>query len=172
MYFYTLSTNMLYLRFIIFLLFFSLFSTNVHSQKIVAFDKRGKVKRVRYYEGQRIKLKLNKGRLVDGPITGIKTKSFLVGAEEIFLDSVSKVFNTQKLSGLKLVGGVFITAGAVYFPLDTFNRLINDDSPVANEKSAMVSGAFLGGGALLLLISNKGYKISSKRPLKIIDLTI
>ena len=163
---------MVYLRLLVFSVFFCYLSTPLFSQKIVAFDKRGKVKRIKYYEHEFIRLKMLNGSRVQGEISTIKDSSFVVGLKEVPLDSVAIVYNTQKLYGLNVVGKVFIIAGIAYFPIDTFNRLINDDDPLVSGKSAAISGAFLGAGLISSLFVNKGYKISEKRPLKIIDLTI
>ncbi|MBL4710615.1 MAG: hypothetical protein JKY48_19485 [Flavobacteriales bacterium] len=127
---------------------------------------------MKYYEGEFIRLKMLNGGLVEGEISIIKDKSFVVGLKEIKLDSVAKVYNTQLYYGFNLLGKVTLIAGIAYFPLDTFNRLINNDDPLVSEASAEISGVFLGVGLLCASIVNKGYRISEKRPLKIIDLTI
>ena len=159
-------------RFLFFSLFLLCLSTNVYSQKILAFDKSGKVKRIKYYEGEFIKLKTVDGFVYEGVITQINDSSFFIDSKSFQLSSVKKVYNTQKLYGFRILGGVFITAGAVYFPLDSFNKLINNDDPLLSTESAAISEAFLGTGFICAAIANRGYKISSKRPLKIIDLTI
>ncbi len=147
-------------------------SFQAQAQKILVLDKRGKVKRLRYYEGEWIKLKLLSGQLLMGKIAQLSDSSFRVSGHLVRLDSVKRVYNTQKLLGLKLTGAILSTAGVIYFPLDSFNRIINDDSPVFNESSAKVSGLLLGAGLICIGISNKSYKISKKRPLKVLDLSI
>lgn len=144
--------------------------SQVQAQKILVFDKRGKVKRVRYYQGELIKFKLLSGELITGEIGLLTDSSFEVNSRIIKLDSVKRVYNTQKLYGFKIVGTILTTAGMVYFPLDSFNRIINNDQPTLNANSALVSGIFLGTGLICIGISNKSYKISEKRPLKVLDL--
>lgn len=142
------------------------------SQKIVAFDKRGKVKRIKYFEGEYIKLKEHNGEKTEGIILLIKDSSFVVEGKQINLDSVKKVYNTQKFLGFKMLYQVSIRAGVIYFPLVTFNRLINQDDPVLSEPAATVSGIFIGTALISKLIYNRGYKISDNRPLKIIDISL
>lgn len=161
-----------YIRLLLSLLFFIYLSTSLFSQKIVAFDKRGKVKRVKYYEHEFIRLKMLNGAKVQGEISAIKENSFIVDLQEVRLDSVAKVYNTQRYYGFSILGRAALVAGAGYFPLDAFNKLINNDDPIVSGQSAGISGVFLGVGFLSMAIVNKGYKISDKRPLKIIDLTI
>lgn len=163
---------MVYKRLLLLLIFSIYLSTSLFSQKILAFDKSGKVKRVKYYEHEFIRLKLLNGAKIQGEISIIKENSFVIDLKEVMLDSVAKVYNTQRYYGLNIVGKVMLIAGVGYFPLDTFNRLINNDDPLVSGNSAEISAMFLGIGLLCESIVNRGYKISEKRPLKIIDLTI
>jgi len=142
------------------------------AQRILAFDKRGKVKRVKYYEGNLIKLKLLSGEILQGDLTQIADSSFKLGIRNVKLDSVKIVYNTQKLLGFKLAGKIFMTAGTAYFAVASFNRTINNDSPVFSESSVKTSGLLLGAGIICKLIAKRPYRISKKRPLKILDLTI
>lgn len=152
----------------IFVLIFS--SSNLLAQKIVAFDKSGKVKRVRYSRGDLIKLNLNSGERVFGTIHQIMDSSFVVEGMTIGLKDVSQVYNTQRLAGFKFFSKLFIYGGLAYFPLVTVNRTINNDDPTFSKQAAIISGSMLATGIIFQLIANKRYKISEKRPLKIIDL--
>lgn len=149
-----------------------LFSTgSLPAQKIVAFDKPGKVKRIRYYHGDLIKLKLNSGERVFGTIDQIMDSSFVVQGMVIGLTDVSRVFNTQRLAGFSFFSKLLFRAGLAYFPIVTVNRAINDDDPTFSQQAAIISGSMLATGIIFRLIANKSYKISEDRPLKILDLT-
>ena len=154
------------------LLLLGIISMDLHAQRILAFDKRGIVKRIRYYEGDFIKLKLSSGEILTGDLRTLKASSFVINGQIVHKDSVTKVYNTQKLYGFKLFGSILMTTGIAYFSVDSFNRLINKDSPIVAESSIKASGVLLGMGLVSSLIANKSYKISKRRPLKIIDLTI
>lgn len=148
------------------------FGTTSEAQRILAFDKRGKVKRVRYFEGNFIKLKLLDKSKISGTITQIGDSTFKIEGKRILLDSVKTVFNTQKLYGFNLLGRIMITAGTAYLGVDSFNRLINNEDPIVHESTIEAAGLLLGGGVVSLLISRRPYRISKRRPLKIIDITI
>lgn len=148
-----------------------LFSTgNLVAQKIVAFDKPGKVKRIRYYKGDHIKLNLNSGERIFGTIDQIMDSSFVVQGMVIGISEVNRVYNTQRLAGFKFFSKLFILGGAAYFPIVTVNRAINNDDPTFSKQAAIISGSMLATGIIFQLIANKSYKISENRPLKILDL--
>jgi hypothetical protein len=152
--------------------FLSAFYLSGNCQKIVAFNKSGKVKRIKYYEGELIKLKTSDKLKVTGIIDKIKDSSFTVNGIEVSLKEVTRVYNTQKLYGFNLLHRATFTAGIAYLPLSTTNRLINNDSPIVSSSALVVSGSFLSVALVTHFIYNISYKISDKRPLMIIDLTI
>lgn len=146
-------------------------TSSLFAQKILAFDKSGKVKRVRYYQGELIKLNLTTGERIFGTIERIQDSSFIVHGKTIKLTQVTRVYNTQKLAGFKLFSKFFLFGGIAYLPLVTTNRAINNDDPIVSKQAAIISGSMLATGIIFKTIANKSYKISAKRPLKIIDLT-
>jgi hypothetical protein len=160
------------LRLSFFLLLLAMFSTTVFSQKIVAFDKHGKVKRVRYYEGEYIHFKTIQKERVAGSIEIIKDSSFVVNGKEFKLDSIRTVFNTQTGMGFRLVRNIFIFPAVGYMPLITINGLINNDSPIIKQNQFYYGGAFIGVAFISNFLANRPFRISKKRPLKIIDISI
>lgn len=160
------------LRLLLFVIFFFNFSTDVWSQKIIAFNKTGKVKRVKYFEGELIHLKTKDNYKFKGVITKIKDSSFFIGVDEVKLTEVKTVYNTQKFSGFILLHGVTTLGGLAYFPLITFNRAINNDDPIIKESALMVSAGCLTVSLISKYFINKPYRITDKRPLFILDLSI
>lgn len=160
------------IRFFLFSLLFSFLSINSFSQKIVVFDKGGKVKRVRYFEGEYISLKTTDKVKLAGTISSIKDSSFVVGGIEVFLDSVVAVYKTQTGMGYRLGRNVFIIPAIGYLPLISFNGLINNDSPIVRRNQIYTGVAFMGVAAIFHFLANKPYKIRHNRPLKIIDISI
>jgi len=149
---------------------FLISTSNLVAQKIIAFDKSGRVKRVRYYKGELIKLNISSGERIFGTIDSISDSSFTVEGKPIELKEVTRIYNTQKLAGFKFFSGFFIKGGFAYLPLVTVNRAINNDDPIFRKQAAIISGSLLSTGLIFKAIANKSYKISAKRPLKIIDL--
>ena len=159
-------------RFSFFLLFCVMLSTSVFTQKILAFDKSGKVKRIRYFEGEYISLQTVSKEKIDGIITQIKDSTFSVEGNELTLFSVAKVYNTQTGMGYQLMANIFILPAVGYIPLITINGLINNDSPVFRANQLYYGGAFIVITLISNYLANRPFRISEKRPLKIIDISI
>jgi len=151
---------------------FCVFIKSVEAQKILAFDKSGKVKRIRYYVGDPITLKLKNGRKFSGQIKNILENSFIVGQKEVFLDSVLAIHTYKQGSILDLVSRFCYAGGIAYIPLTSFNRLINNDSPIVTRQAINLTAGFWASSFLFRELIHRRYKISEKRPLKIIDISI
>lgn len=159
-------------RFSFFLLFCVMLSLNAFSQKILAFDKAGKVKRIRYFEGEYISLKTTSKEKINGTINLIKDSSFVVDGKELTLLSVSKVYSTQTGMGYQMVANIFVLPAVGYVPLITINGLINNDSPVFKANQLYYAGGFIAITLISNYLANRPFRISEKRPLKIIDISI
>ena len=159
-------------RFSFFLLFCVILSTSAFSQRIVAFDKSGKVKRIRYYEGEYISVKTVAKQKINGIITQIKDSSFLVEGIELHVDSVVIVYNSQTGMGYELIRNIFIIPAIGYMPLITINGLINNDSPIIKQNQFYYGGGFIAIALISNYLANRPFRISNRRPLKIIDISI
>ena len=159
-------------RFSFFLLLYVTLSTSAFSQKIVAFDKSGKVKRIRYFEGEYISVKTIGKQRVSGIITQIKDSSFFVENKEFPLESIAVVYNTQTGLGFQLIRNIFIIPAVGYMPLITINGLINSDSPIVKQNQFYHGGGFIAIAFISNYLANRPFRISIKRPLKIIDISI
>lgn len=142
------------------------------AQKIIAFDKSGKVKRIRYYEGEYISFKTLKKERVKGTIYAITDESFIVNEREFNIDSVRVVYNTQTGLGFRLVRNIFTLPAVGYMPLITFNGLINNDKPIVKQNQFYYGGAFIGVALIAHALATRPFRITEKRPLKIIDISI
>ena len=160
------------IRFTFLLISLIFFPPTVFSQKIIAFDKSGKVKRIRYYEGEYISLKKLDKIKVAGIIDQIDQKSFVVDGIKITLDSVRAVYNTQSGMGYRLISRIFVIPAIGYMPLITVNGLINNDKPIIRQNQFYYGGGFITIALLSNFLASRPFKISNKRPLKIIDVSI
>ena len=57
-------------------------------------------------------------------------------------------------------------------PLITINGLINNDSPIVRQNQFYYAGSFIGVALISNYLANRPFRISKKRPLKIIDISI
>jgi hypothetical protein len=74
--------------------------------------------------------------------------------------------------GFRLVRNIFIFPAVGYMPLITINGLINNDSPIIKQNQFYYGGAFIGVAFISNFLANRPFRISKKRPLKIIDISI
>ena len=155
-----------------FLFFCVILSTGAFSQRILAFDKSGKVKRIRYYEGEYITLQTTSKEKINGIISQIGDSTFSVEGTEINLVSVAKIYNSQTGMGYQLVANIFILPAIGYLPLITINSLINNENPVFRANQLYYGGGFIAIRLLANYLANRPFRISDKRPLKIIDTSI
>ncbi len=70
----------------------------------------------------------------------------------------------------KLFGGIFYTAGIGLITIDTFNNIINNDTPYINQSIALASAALLGLGVTVKQLSIKRVRINKHRCLRILDI--
>lgn len=139
---------------------------------MLIIDKPGRVKRIRFYEGDLIHLKLKSKELVFGEITTLKDSSFFVGLKNIKLSDVYSIQNSKGNYGLRVLSKIMLPAGLMYLGIDSFNRLINEEGPIFREETLILSSSFLGVFFISNAISNRQLKINKKRSIRILDINI
>ncbi|MBD99434.1 MAG: hypothetical protein CMO34_06295 [Verrucomicrobia bacterium] len=135
-------------------------------------DKRGKVKTIMYSEKDVIHIKLLNGTKLNGPISRIENELFYIGQKKIQLDSVKTVHVYKHQSFFNPLGRFLMVGSIAYLGIDTFNRLINADHPLIEEESVKASAYLFIGSIICRELIHRRYKISEKRPLKVIDISI
>ena len=162
---------MLKISFALLTLFMFLFLMNSFGQKMLVFDKKGKVKRIRYLEGDLINIELKDGQGISGKIKEIRDHSIIIQLKEVPLNSIKYLYVLRNKRLLNTFSRFFITGGLVYLPLVTLNRTTNGDDPIIKESTLYISGGMLLSGFLLKKLNKRKHEISEKRPLKIIDIS-
>ena len=157
---------------IFFLLLLNICWQTTIAQKFLSLDKGGKIKRIKFYEGDYIHIKTVDHLSHHGVISQLLDSSFILNNQEVFINEVSSVVFKNKSYGLNLISGVSFLAGIGYFAIDTSNRLINDDKPKIHSNTSRSSLAFLSVAIVSKVLSNKTYKVNKKHRLKIIDISI
>ncbi len=141
-------------------------------QKFLALDKRGKIKRIKFYTGSYISFKTKDNLEYEGKIGFLKDSSFILNNQEIMLSKIKSIYIEDNHSGLSLLSDITYVAGLGYFLIDTTNGLINDENPVVLEETARVSAIFLSISLGSRLFASRTFKINNKHPVKILDLSI
>ena len=70
----------------------------------------------------------------------------------------------------RLFSGFFYTGGVLFIGLDTFNNLINHDTPLVNQTAVIASAALISAGFITKQLSIKRIRISNHKSLRIIDI--
>lgn len=153
-------------------LFLTSISTDILAQKILALDKGGRQKRIRYFQNDFISLKTKDRQFIEGEISQLGDSSFWVGSQEVALNQVHYIKKTKGGYGWSILGNISLLAGLGYFSLDATNRLINNDNPIAPRRTIVSSSIFMGIFATTVLINNRKYRINKRRRLHIIDIEI
>ena len=146
--------------------------SNSFSQKFVAVDKGGRIKRVRYFQGDYIQLKTIAKENYYGTITSIDSNSFNIGPEKIHLSDVCVVYRKNAIYGLSLLSKVSLIAGIGNFTIDSGNRLINKEFPTVRDETVRLGAGLVLVSFLSNHLSNKRLKINKRHPIKIIDIGI
>ena len=145
------------------------------AQNVLVVCITGTPKSVRFVKGDNIGVKITgDNKIYKGIITQIKDSSFRLiekgrDEKEIFIPDVEIVVDYERFWGLGLLSRVAITAGTGFFLLDTFNRTINGDSPIVEDRTAKAGLMISSFGIVLIPISRKYHRIGEKRTIKILD---
>lgn len=134
-----------------------IFSLQGLAQQSFNIDKRGKVKRIKYYVGQDINLHYSNTKLY-GHLTALNDSSITVEGVVIPISTIKYVVHPRQAFIWVFIRKVGYRAGIGYFILDAGNRLINSESPAVDAHTLNVSIPLIGLGAIGSLIKNKRFK--------------
>jgi hypothetical protein len=151
-------------------LLFSLFSLSLIGQKTLLVEKTGRSAKYYYHLGDKIKLRTSDSKTIyKGILTDISDSSVIIssGSSDLIkikdITCVYKQFLRTKKLGIRL-----IQFSGIIFGVITINNLITN-SRVFTQYSFIVSGAFLGGGIILLALSERQCKIGVRWNVKTLD---
>jgi hypothetical protein len=129
------------------------------SQTSLAIDKGGKVKRIHFYTGYRIEVKVKEEKKsIVGFIENVEDSAIILEGRRIKISEIDYVINPNGAYIWRFLSAVGIKGGLVYFTLDAGNRLINGDRPVIDDKVLKVSVPILFVGVVATLLKNKKYR--------------
>lgn len=141
--------------------------TNSSAQRSIGLDKGGKVKRIHFYEGQSIRIKLLDKEKVAGHIDAIYDSSFVIEGRKILLSEVEMVYSVRP--PLRFLGGAFMVAGVFYFSIDAVNNLFNYAARgyVFSDAVWLPSAVAVGAGAIMYYFSIRRTKVNGQGNFKI-----
>jgi len=147
-----------------------IFSISAIAQKTLLVEKIGKSSKYYYHIGANIKLKLFSNKnVMKGEITGIRDSSITISSiksDDVSLKEIKCVF--KQFAFPRKFAIKSSEFGFVIFLVMVANNLINN-SQVFTPYVFIVSGSFLGGGLISLMLSEKRCKIGDRWKVKILN---
>ncbi|NCC71794.1 MAG: hypothetical protein EOM06_00220 [Sphingobacteriia bacterium] len=147
-----------------------LFPVTGSAQQYLVLQKKNKLKNFKYTEGTSIHLQTLRGNfLVSGEITQIGDTSITIDQKfEIGLTNIGKIYKRRGFfDRLSLL--LFIRGGISYFLIDGTNRLINNDYPIVDENTLLISGTMIAVGFALRPLVVRELDIINNWQLKILN---
>lgn len=137
-----------------------------YKSRFLALEKGGKVKRIRFYEGQRLHFRLKNDPFKYKPVIQEIGKDYIkVNDTALDLDEISSVTLYPKRRFIGLLSKFFLYAGVGYFLIDMVNHSFEP-----TRETAIVSSSLIGPGlALALTLKPRNVRLNEKRYLKTIQ---
>ena len=141
-----------------------------NAQQYLVVQKRGTVKNFKYEVGNKISFQTKKGDFyVQGSISKLTDSTvFIDNLYEIELENIGVVLR-QRGFWMKLSKQFFISGGIAYVTIVGINGIINNDCPLIDEQTLIISASMVAVGFLLKPFYVKKMDVSEKWQLKVLD---
>jgi len=154
-----------------------IFSFSALAQKVLVLDimRLGKLKRMEYYRGDKIALKVKGSKKIyEGKLAVIGDSGFVLvnrkHADTIKLSNVRMIVRSRANRITDAFSQAFVIFGMGYTTLDVINNLINHESTIVKPRALLTSACFITAGVLLKLYELKRHRLGKRKKLKVIDL--
>ena len=152
-----------------------LFPETTFSRKFLALEKHGRIKRLRFFENDKINIRLQDENFFrSGYINEFTDTSFFLDGENISIKKIDAVRIHKTKGGHVLLRQMvfYLPAGGVFFfGITATNSLINDSEPLVPKNMYYSSAGMAAAGLLLYPLTFRVYR-TKRHPLKIIDVSI
>lgn len=140
------------------------------SQKILVVENVTSLKNIKYYQGDAIILKVDfiQDKIFDEIFDMTDSSIVLNNLGEVNLENILIIYTENWL--VEIIQGLSLLGGVTYFGLDSFNRLINNDSPVILAETAIISGGLVAFSFALIPFKYRKINTQGKWALRTIDL--
>lgn len=159
-------------KILVFLLLMCFIGPDLIAQRVLLVEKPGRFKNYKYFVGNDIVLKTAPyGEKHEGVIHEVTDTSILINFDnEIMIEDIEMILRPRW--GLNLLSKVTRVAGAGYFILDVVNRAINNQSPVVNENTLMISAGLVAFSYALVPFHDKRIKKGEKWRIKVLNMSM
>jgi hypothetical protein len=143
---------------------------NASAQLYLVVQKRGTVKNHKYEIGNEISFQTIKGDFyINGKLSKITDSIITIdNLYDIELDNIGVVFK-QRRSLRKISKLFFIRGGIAYTTIVGINGVINNDSPLIDEQTLIISASMVAIGLLMKPFYVKKMDVTEKWQLKVLD---
>jgi hypothetical protein len=147
-----------------------LVSTGLFAQKFLLVENQKSFRNFKLYPGDEITFRIpSEEKRIDDLIVDITGNSVifeLMG--EVKLTEISAIYRDNYV--VKILQPFTLLAGAAYFGIDSFNRLINNDAPVILAETAIISAGLVAFSFALTPFRQRKINTSGKWQLRTINL--
>ncbi len=164
------------LQLIFFLLLIQItFCTNAQHHTYLSLEKKGRLRKIKYYPGEYLKLRfVGERRFYERKIIDLQAPYIIFDDSRINIKEIAEIdiaLKQEKPPFLDGLGKYLPIAGVGYFSVDMINRTIVNDQPISiDEKVLRTSLIMIGTGYLFKIIGRKKFKIKPGRRLKVVNL--
>mgnify|MGYP000856981344 FL=1 len=140
------------------------------AQQYFVVQKKGKLKNFKYISGDYIYLETKRGEFkLSGKITQINDTSLVINkTSEIGLNDIGVIFRPNGLiRGFSNL--FFIQGGAAYFFIAGANALINNESPIIDKSTLLISGSMIVTGYAIKPFITRKLNVKEKWEVKILN---
>lgn len=137
---------------------------SVNAQNIFLIERPGKVKNYKFYEGDKIHIKVKNYASIsniEGVLTQIRDSIIII--DDSYLIPIQDIITVYKERfWIKLVIPVMFIAGIGYIVLEAFNRAINKETPVITKETTIISSSLVAGGFTLMPLKEQKLNVGEK----------
>lgn len=142
----------------------------LEAQQYFVVQKRGELKNFKYVPGNKIHLKtLRGGYEVAGEITTITDTTLVISnLSEVGISNIAMIY--RKSGFLNRLSNIFfIQGGIAYFLIAGANAAINNESPIIDESTLLISGTMVATGFAIKPFVTRKLDTTTKWELKILN---
>jgi len=142
----------------------------VEAQKVLVLDKIGvKLKRIKYYEGDFIALRVLNDRVIyKGELHALSDSSFMINSNYIAIDSVQSIIKYSK--GAKALTYTAFSIAAITTLIMIVDKSIKGELDQVPEQ-LILPAVFTGIGLIAKPFWKRTYRLGNNRVLKVLDLS-
>jgi hypothetical protein len=150
--------------------FIIMFSSLVFAQKILVVENEKSLRNFKYAQGDDIIFKSDniESKIVDQLYDITDSTIILSEFGEVRLDQIVCIYRENWL--VRILRGLTLLGGVAYFGIDSFNRLINNDSPVILAETAIISAGMVAFSFALIPFNYRKIIIGGKWNIRMLDL--